>query len=1264
MNRKSNRWMFGLTCLGLLIAAMIGAGPARAELTPEPPLQTGGWLPFDGAPDPVPPALRLLHSDADIVALQADLPGLAVEKVTVAGVPYTRLLGEGYGHPAAIGLPDLPVLRREVQVPFGAGVAVEVVSAEYTDYTLQELGFSTLYPLQAPVPKLPGAVENAPFVIDGDFYAGGAPYPNNPVSLGEEYVVRGHRVQPVEVWPVAYDPAAGTVRLYHAITFHLRLTGSDMERTVALAERFASPAFEPRLSRQILNYNQGRPAARFGPQAQVGYLIITADAYYDAVHPLADLRSGRGFDVTLTRLSDIPGSGSNSDIQAYIQDAYWSWPTPPSYVLLVGDTNTIPGWDSVSAYEVTDLYYGCMDGGDDWHPDIGRGRFPVRSAAQTTAMVDKYLAYAYFTGEEPWLKKAAFIASCDDWQTAEGTHNYVIGNYTAPNGYSGIFPNNPEPGGDKIYCVTYGGTTQNIRNAANDGRWAIVYSGHGGTYSWAEGQIGFTQSDVNNLSDYGFYPFVGSHACNTGDFAATEAFCETWVLQEGKGALVFWGSSSSSYWDEDDVLERAMFDALFAETQPHADVAAMTDYGLAMTEAAYPGRARYYWETYNVMGDPAVRIFIEPDLPSFTMDVAPREHELCGSGSVTSTVSIQSFLGYSATVYLEAWPLPAGISASFDIPSAPAPFTAVLTLDVAPGTLSGDYAIAVTATDQLSWTHSAVVDLRVVNDAPVSPTLTTPPDGALDQPLAPTLGWEAALFASTYNLRLDTTPLFAAPLVDVSEIADTSYTVESPLSGGRCYWWQVQGDNACGTGDWAAPFHFATVALDVVFYDDMEAGDGQWDHEAAQGSDNWQITTAESHSPTHAWHVPDDNVITDSRLWNITPVAVGAGSTLTFWHQHQFESSYDGAVLEISTNGGSTWSDLGAYITANGYNGTISTCCNNPLGGRQAWVDDLTTWTEVTVDLSAFAGETAQFRWRLGCDYSIGDTGWYIDDVQITAPLPPNPAPGLLSIVPDNGTPYAPTPVQIAGSNFVETPSVRLGETWLLSVTQESPTLLSAVVPAGMAPGVYDLTLYNGDCQQTVLPDAFTVIGQCISPTVALESGAPVELGQPMVFTATLVDGTPPYTYTWDMGGPGEGRGLDSATPVYTYTDYGVFTATVWVENPCGSDSASATAEVLCNPLLAEIAAGGPVTVGQALVLTATVISGTGPFSYSWDFGGPGEGRGLETPTAIYTFSTFGDFAVTATVSGPCGSDSPSVQVTVAPLMRCYVPLVWREAEP
>ncbi len=421
-----------LTVLSVL-ASLATLGTMVVQAGPPPAPQGERWLPLGDA-SPAQPTLTLLSADEHAIVLRADLPG--VWATDVEG-PYTRLYGPGYGHGSEIGRPDLPVLRREVEIPFGAEVSLEVLEATCSDSTLADLGLFPIYPLQPPIPKVPGA-ENRPLTVDRDFYESGGLYPEAPLALGEPYTVRGHRIRPVEVWPIAYDPAAGILRLCRSFTFRLTLRGSDMARTRTLAERYASPIFDKALSRRILNYNQGRPLP---PASVVGYLIITADAYYNAILPLADLRESRGFDVTVTRCSEIAGGClSTAAVKAYIKNAYDNWPIPPSYVLLVGDTDTIATYTGPVIDTSTDLYYGCMDGETDWHPDIGRGRFPVRSPQQATIMVNKYLAYAELTGSEPWVKTASFPATCDRYWIAEGTHNYVINSYTAPGATPETFP--------------------------------------------------------------------------------------------------------------------------------------------------------------------------------------------------------------------------------------------------------------------------------------------------------------------------------------------------------------------------------------------------------------------------------------------------------------------------------------------------------------------------------------------------------------------------------------------------------------------------------------------------------------------------------------------------------------------------------------------------------------------------------------------------------------------------------------------------------
>jgi PKD repeat protein len=547
----------------------------------------------------------------------------------------------------------------------------------------------------------------------------------------------------------------------------------------------------------------------------------------------------------------------------------------------------------------------------------------------------------------------------------------------------------------------------------------------------------------------------------------------------------------------------------------------------------------------------------------FELVTVPSEVSICAPDPAMYGITVtQETPGFLNPVTLSIIGVPEGAQALFSVNPVTPTYTSTLTISQTELAAPGSYDMDLVGVETTN-TFTTTVMLNLFSVVPGLPTSLVPADGALNQPLQPVFTWEGAPFSSAYNFRIDINPLFPHPDI-VEGLIDPTYKPASPLDGGKCFWWSVQNQNACGEGVWAEPFHFATAALGIIFTDDIESGAGNWTHSAAQGADHWVISTVQSHSPTHAWFVPDDSTVTDTRLWTTAPITVGVASELTFWHRYAFEGTgYDGSVLEISTDNGTSWTDLGAYITANGYNGTISSGYSNPLAGRLAWTGDLTTWTEVRVDLSSFAGQDVLIRWRLGSDSSVSDVGWYIDDVQITSPLPPNPAPTLLSITPNSGNNLIPTPVVITGTNFLGSPSLKLGDTWLESVTLVDANTITATVPAGIPEGVYDLTLYNGDCQSSVLSDTFTVYVEDIPITglVATNDG-PTELGSLTTFSATIETGTN-VTYTWEFGDGGTGSGQETS---YVYADTGVYTATVTATNSYGSAEAPTEVNIITPP--------------------------------------------------------------------------------------------------
>ncbi len=94
-------------------------------------------------------------------------------------------------------------------------------------------------------------------------------------------------------------------------------------------------------------------------------------------------------------------------------------------------------------------------------------------------------------------------------------------------------------------------------------------------------------------------------------------------------------------------------------------------------------------------------------------------------------------------------------------------------------------------------------------------------------------------------------------------------------------------------------------------------------------------------------------------------------------------------------------------------------------------------------------------------------------------------SPTIDSVIPAAAPNDVDTPVVIHGSGFSSdptAPTVTLGATLLTAVTFVNDTTLSATVPAGLAPGLYDLTVTNPDSGSATLTGAFTVT---LPPTVS-----------------------------------------------------------------------------------------------------------------------------------------------------------------------------------
>ena len=169
-------------------------------------------------------------------------------------------------------------------------------------------------------------------------------------------------------------------------------------------------------------------------------------------------------------------------------------------------------------------------------------------------------------------------------------------------------------------------------------------------------------------------------------------------------------------------------------------------------------------------------------------------------------------------------------------------------------------------------------------------------------------------------------------------------------------------------------------------FDGFEAGDGNWTATNAAGS--WNRASGFASRGTMSQEGQDGATISDHRLTMTVPVLVPAGGRFFFDHAFEFESglssSYDGGVLEYSTNGGGSWTDAFSLIDAGQtYGGTISSDYSNPLAGRLAFVRSTFGYTGTRLSLSSLAGQSIQFRFRIGTDANLDSLGWFVDNAAI-----------------------------------------------------------------------------------------------------------------------------------------------------------------------------------------------------------------------------------------------------------------------------------------
>ena len=261
------------------------------------------------------------------------------------------------------------------------------------------------------------------------------------------------------------------------------------------------------------------------------------------------------------------------------------------------------------------------------------------------------------------------------------------------------------------------------------------------------------------------------------------------------------------------------------------------------------------------------------------------------------------------------------------------------------------------------------------------------------------LGWSAATPSctgpATYSVYRATAPDFVPSAANriAAGVAATGFADLMAPSQELVYYVvrAVDGSNGAEDGNLVRLSSRATGPVgDGTFATGAEIGDLMLDTgDSSPGGSpehvGWHVSTTRAHPPSARsfWSTSGSNLCLT--LEGDVTLTAGQSSQFTFWTAYDVEAGWDGGVVDISTNGGTTWSRL---TPAGGYPGSITNSGNacGFLSSPPTPVFNGTslTFAQKTIDLAAYAGQDVRLRFRYGTDGAVNDEGWYVDDIAVT----------------------------------------------------------------------------------------------------------------------------------------------------------------------------------------------------------------------------------------------------------------------------------------
>ncbi len=524
------------------------------------------------------------------VEISFSVNNYSIVETTVDGEQMKTIAMPGVLLQGQEGAPNLPAYSKYIAVPQGATVKVNL--RKYRTEKSENI-------LIAPSPRIPLDTDIGPlqYQKNESIYNTNTLYPKKIIQLSELKKIRGMDVVLLSISPFQYNPVTKELIINRDIELEIVFEGGNGHFG---EDRLRSRWWEPIIRDAVLNEASIAPISKKpenrSSDEEYEYIIITPDdedfqAWADTIR---QFRIKQGITTNVVTTAEI-GGNTTAAIEAYVNDAYNNWETPPVAVLLIGDFgssgNTIisPIYNN---YCASDNIYADVD--NDHLPDIVFARMTAPDANMVERMVMKAINYernpptnpdyyanpitamgwqterwfqmcseiiaGYFENEHdksPVRENAIYSGnSSGPWSTATNTQTIIDEFGDEGLGY---IPDTPG------YLSDWGGNATRINDDINSGAFLLQHRDHGSTSGW--GEPAYSSSDINGLYNTDL-TFVFSINCLTGKFnIGGECFAEKFHRSEF-GALGIIAATEVSYSFVNDTYVWGMYDNLWPDFMP------------------------------------------------------------------------------------------------------------------------------------------------------------------------------------------------------------------------------------------------------------------------------------------------------------------------------------------------------------------------------------------------------------------------------------------------------------------------------------------------------------------------------------------------------------------------------------------------------------------------------------------------------------------------------------------------------------------------